>query len=472
MTARDAAPLLLFAFDTFSPSHLTAGSWAQPGDEGDRYADLAYWTGLARMLEQARFDGVFLADTLGYHDVFGGTAAAALRDAAQIPICDPLMVVSGMAAATEHLGFAVTASTTYEHPYLLARRLSTLDHLTAGRIGWNVVTSYAESAARNLGLNGQIPHDRRYDMAEEYLQVCYKLWEASWDDDAVVRHPDLGTYTDPAKVRGIAHRGGFYDVPGFGLCAPSPQRTPLLCQAGASPRGLAFAGAHAEMVFVDANCAEQAGRKVAALRRAVGAAGRDPRSVKVLALLTVIVAATDEQAHAKHERHRAAVNHAGALARFGGWTGVDLSRHPLDTPLAERTGVDGVQSVLDMFTRADPTRTWTPREIAGFLGVGGTGAVVVGSPATVADELARWRDVADLDGVNLGYATKPGTWRDVIEFALPELRRRGLARTDYDPPGTTLREAVLGRGHRRTCDDHPASAVRRPAGAPVPVGGA
>ncbi|RLL66652.1 LLM class flavin-dependent oxidoreductase [Streptomyces sp. Z26] len=459
-------PLKLFAFDVTAPAHLTAGSWRDVADAGMRYTDLSYWTGIARMLEEARFDGVFFADTVGCHDVYGGSPDAAVRDAAQFPINDPALVVPAMAAATRHLGFGVTASLTYEQPYALARRMSTLDHLTAGRVAWNVVTSYSESAARNLGLAGQIPHDERYDMAEEYLEVCYKLWEGSWQDDAVVRDAASGTYVDPRRLRPVGHRGRYFDVPGVHLCEPSPQRTPLLFQAGASARGLRFAARHAEAVFVNTMTPELTRRGVEKTRAAVVEAGRDPRSVKVFALVTVVVAPTDAEAWEKYERHVRHASYEGALARFSGWTGIDLSGVDPDAPL-EYAAVDGVRSIVDMFSRADPSRRWTARQIAEFLGVGGTGATVVGSPRTVAAELRRWRDVADVDGLNLSYATKPGSWEDFIELALPELRDQGLVGEGggaRDGGGTaTLREGFYGAGQRHTLPDHPASRIRASA---------
>lgn len=451
-------PFKLFAFDVQAPAHLTAGSWRNDGDRGYRYTELDYWTGTAKLLEEACFDGIFLADTVGYHDVYGAGPDAAMRDAAQFPINDPALLISGMAAATEHLGFGVTCSLTYEQPYSLARKFSTLDHLTGGRVGWNVVTSYSESAARNLGMGRQLPHDQRYDLAEEYMQVCYRLWEYSWQDDAVIRDRDSASYLDPARIHPVDHSGTYFQVPGFHLCEPSPQRTPVVFQAGASARGLAFAGAHAEAVFVNTMTPELSRRSVDKVRRAAADAGRDPRGIQVLALITVIVAPTDAQAQEKYESYLRSVSYEGALARFAGWTGIDLSAYDPDMPL-QYAETEGVRSIVEMFSQADASRTWTPRQIAEFLGIGGTGAVVVGSPRTVAAELRRWRDVADIDGFNLSYAEKPASWTEFIELALPELRRQGLARQDYDRGAATLREK-LGGGGSLTPADHPASAVR------------
>ena len=453
-------PLSLFAFDVFAPAHLTSGSWRNENDEGHRYTDLQYWAGVAQMLEDASFDGIFFADNVGYHDVFRGSGDAALRDAAQFPINDPSLLISGMAAVTKHLTFGVTCSATYEPPYLLARKFSTLDHLTAGRVGWNIVTSYSEAAARNLGKQQQLSPAERYDMADEYMDVVYKLWEGSFEEDAVVRDVEAATFVDPAKVHAINHSGTHFTVPGFHLCEPSPQRTPVLFQAGSSARGMEFGAKHAEAVFIQSTSVEGAKRSVAKIRQAVADAGRDPRDVKVVILLTVVVAATDEEAQAKYEKALGNAPLEGSLARFSGWTGIDMSTYDVDAPL-KSVGTKAAQSMVDMFSKADPDRDWTPRQIAEFLAVGGSGCTIIGSPHTVAAELRRWRDEADVDGINLSYTTKPGSWKDFIELALPELRAQGIVSpvraADQQP--TTLREKLFP-GHKYTLDSHPATEHR------------
>jgi FMN-dependent oxidoreductase (nitrilotriacetate monooxygenase family) len=458
-------PLSLFAFDVFAPAHLTAASWRNEGDRGSRYTDLQYWLGVARMLDDASFDGIFFADTVGVHDVYAGSGDEAMRDAAQFPINDPTVLISGMAAVTKHLAFGVTCSLTYEQPYLLARRFSTLDHLTGGRVGWNIVTSYSESAARNLGRVEQLNHDERYELADEYMDVVYKLWESSFEDDAVVRDAASATYVDPAKVHPINHKGKYFTVPGFHLCEPSPQRTPVLFQAGSSSKGMAFGAKHAEAVFINTTSVAQAKRSVEKIRQAAADAGRDPRDIKVVALITVVVAATDEEARAKYEHYLQNATAEGSLARFSGWTGIDMSTYDLDTPLRS-VETKGGQSILDMFSKADPDRDWTPRQVAEFLAIGGTGSTIVGSPETVAAELRRWRDEGDIDGINLSYTTKPGGWEQFIDLALPVLRDHGLvapARQANQEP-VTLREKLYP-GHKRTLDSHPASAYRAKQGA-------
>lgn len=449
--------IFLNAFDMACVGHQSAGLWRHPDDQSYRYRELGYWTELARILETGGFDALFLADVLGVYDVYGGSRDAAVADAAQFPVNDPTLAVSAMAAVTESLGFGITLSLTYEQPYALARRLSTLDHLTGGRVAWNIVTSYLDSAARNLGLDAQIPHDQRYEIADEYLEVCYKLWEGSWEADAVVRDAQRGVFTDPAKVHDIEHKGRYFAVPGPFLCEPSPQRTPVLFQAGASPRGVRFAAAHAEAVFVSGPTPQIVSGPVRALRSAAAALGRDPRSIKVFTMVTPVVAETHDEAVAKLAQYRRFVSPAGALALFGGWTGIDLAELDPSEPLTY-VETDANRSALASFTTAAPERAWTVGELADEIGIGGRGPVLVGSATEVADELERWVAEADVDGFNLAYVTTPGTFVDFAEFVVPELRRRG--RVPEHASRSTLRER-LGAAGPLLPDDHPGAAYRR-----------
>ncbi|WP_019200763.1 LLM class flavin-dependent oxidoreductase [Tsukamurella sp. 1534] len=457
--------MILSAFAMSCVGHQSAGVWNRDDDASTRYTDLDHWTGLARLLDDGGFDALFLADVLGTYDVYGGSRDEAVRSAIQVPVNDPILAVSAMAAATTHLGFGVTVSTTYEQPYALARRMTTLDHLTRGRIGWNVVTGYLDSAAKNLGFTTQIPHDTRYDIADEYLDVCYKLWEHSWAEDAVIRAG--GVYADPAKVRDIGHLGEHYTVPGAFLCEPSPQRTPVVFQAGASPRGRRFAARHAEAVFVIGPTPEAVRGTVDALRAEVAAAGRDPHSVKVIAGLTAIVRPDASEARALLDDYRASASTTGALALFGGWTGVDLSGLPGDAPLTHVT-TDANRSALDLFTR-DADRTWTVDELARFVSIGGRGPVLAGDPITVADELQRWQETAGVDGFNFMYVTMPGTFEDLTEHLVPELRRRGLVPDRPAEPGTLRERLGTGDGARLPAG-HRAWDLTIPATEPVSPG--
>ena len=280
---------------------------------------------MPKTLERGRFDGLFLADVLGVYDVFGGSPDAALRNATQTPANEPLMLIPAMAAVTEHLGFGVTSNLSFEPPYPFARRMSTLDHLTNGRIGWNVVTGYLDSAARGAGKDKQTAHDDRYDIADEYMELVYKLWEGSWEDDAVLRDRARGIFADPAKVHRIVHEGANYSLNAIHLAEPSPQRTPVLYQAGTSPRGRQFAAEHAECVFMSGPSAKIIGPRVAAIRELAAKAGRNPAEILMFSMFTVILGRTEAEAKAKYEDYRSHINPEGALTLMSGWTGVDFS---------------------------------------------------------------------------------------------------------------------------------------------------
>ncbi|MEU5096765.1 LLM class flavin-dependent oxidoreductase [Streptomyces sp. NPDC020996] len=438
--------------------HTAAGLWRHPDSQAHRYRELDHWTETARILEHGRFDALFIADALGPLEVYQGRVDAALRDGINTPTDDPLLLVSAMAAATRHLGFAVTVSATYELPYAFARKMTTLDHLTGGRIGWNIVTSALDSAARNLGLAEQIPHDERYLRAEEFMEVVYKLWEGSWEDGAVVHDAEAGVFVDPARVRPVAHRGKYFDVPGIALSEPSVQRTPALFQAGTSPAGQTFAARHAEGVFLSAYRPEMARRLVDSVRAKAAGEGRDPADLKFFAGVTVVTAATDSEARAKYEDYHRYASLEGSLARYSALMHIDLSRLDPDVPL-EYVDTEGIRGMVEVFTRLDPTRTWTPREIADFVGVGGGGPVIVGSPATVADELERWVEAADVDGFNIADPVPPVTLRDFVDLVVPELRRRGRVWSEYE--GHTLREYLGRPGRPRLPASHPGASHRR-----------
>jgi FMN-dependent oxidoreductase (nitrilotriacetate monooxygenase family) len=429
------------AFAMNCVGHMAPGLWRHPRDCSNRYIDLNYWTGLARLLERGKFDGLFLADVLGPYDVYQGRADAAIYSGIQIPVNDPLLLVSGMAAVTEHLGFGVTCALTYEHPYPFARRASTLDHLTKGRFGWNIVSGYLDSAARNFGLDQQTQHDDRYAFAEEYMQVCYKLWERSWDHDAVRRDRKGGMFADPAKVHGIEHSGEYFKVPGFNLSEPSPQRTPVLYQAGASRRGKDFAAKHAECVFVSAPTAPIVKKYVQDLRGRAAELGRG--QILIFAMFTIIVAPGEAEAAEKLHEYRSYIDYEGALALMSGWTGVDLSAYDLDEELRP-TKTNANQSALESFTVGEPDRRWKIREIAEFVGLGGRGPVVVGSPTQVADLLQQWIEETDVDGFNLAYAVMPETYENIIDLLVPELQHRGVYKKEYRPG--SLREKLFGQG--------------------------
>ncbi|ODT18436.1 MAG: 5,10-methylene tetrahydromethanopterin reductase [Kaistia sp. SCN 65-12] len=455
MTART---IHLNAFENCSPVNISSGLWRHPEDQSHRYKDITYWTELAVMLEEAGFDSIFLADVLGMLDVYEGKPDAALRTATQVPINDPLTIIPAMAAVTKHLGFAATVSLTYEQPYAFARKMTSLDHLSRGRVGWNIVTSYLDSAARNLGRGEQLSHDERYDRGDEFMAVLYKLWEGSWEDDAVVIDKAKGIYVDPARVHPIAHHGRYFDVPDAFIAEPSPQRTPVLFQAGSSARGQTFAATHAEGVFVHGTRPEVIAPVVANIRASAAAQGRDPRSLKVFAVTTVVAGATDGEADEKYAELLSYADYEGAMVQFAGPLGLDVSKFDPDRPLTD-INPNAAHFTRHLFAGADPDVVWTLRDIAHYMGVGGMGPKFVGSGATIADEMQRWVEIADLDGFNITYAIRPGTFADTVQYVVPELRRRGLMRPAY--AGSTFRESLYGEGQKQLRDDHPGRQYRR-----------
>jgi FMN-dependent oxidoreductase (nitrilotriacetate monooxygenase family) len=446
----------LNAFDMNCIGHQSPGLWTHPDDRADTYNTLEYWTNLARLLERGKFDALFMADVLGIYDVYKGSPSTALEHAVQVPVNDPLMPISAMAAVTEHLGFGVTCGLSYEHPYPFARRMSTLDHLTKGRIGWNIVTGYLDSAARGMGMAKQVAHDDRYDVAEDYVQATYKLWEASWEDGAVLRDRHGRRFANASKIHRILHEGPHFKVDAIHLCEPSPQRTPVLFQAGASKRGRDFAARHAECVFINGPSKRVIGGIVADLRRRAAAAGRDPSDLVIFTMMTLITDTTPRAARNKYQDYLSYVSEEGALALMSGWTGLDFGAMNPDE-IVRFTERDAQTSALEAFTTADPDREWTVRDIARHAAIGGRGPVVIGSGEEVADELRAWVEETDIDGFNLAYALTPGTFADVADLVVPELQARGLFKYDYAPG--TFREKLFGRGARLPAN-HPAAAVR------------
>jgi FMN-dependent oxidoreductase (nitrilotriacetate monooxygenase family) len=448
----------LNAFDMNCVVHQSAGLWRHPRDRSDEYARLDYWIELAKILERGKFDGLFIADVLGVYDVYGGNVDTALKTAAQLPLNDPVLLIPAMAHTTKHLGFGVTCTLSFEPPYPFARRMSTLDHLTDGRAGWNIVTGYLNSAAKGVGLDNQTAHDTRYEVADEYMEVMYKLWEGSWEDGAVVRDRVKGIYTRPEKVHRVVHEGANYRVDAVHLSEPSPQRTPVLYQAGASDKGRDFAAKHSECVFLLGPSKQVVAPRVSDIRERAIRYGRNPRDILVFTLMTVIAGRTDAEAQEKYEEYRSYISHEGALTLFSGWTGVDFSRFNLDDPVTYIKN-DAIHSAVEAFTVADPNRVWTVREIAEFVGIGGMGAIVVGSPQSVADQLQAWVEETDIDGFNLAYAVAPESFADFVELIVPELQRRGVYKREYRPG--TLREKLFGQGRARLPENHPAATYRR-----------
>ncbi|WP_339538138.1 LLM class flavin-dependent oxidoreductase [Pseudomonas sp. RA_15y_Pfl2_54] len=445
--------ILLNAFNMNCIGHINHGLWTHPRDNSTQFNSIEYWTELAQLLERGLFDGLFIADIVGVYDVYQNSVDVTLKESIQLPVNDPLLLVSAMAAVTKNLGFGLTANLTYEPPYLFARRLSTLDHLSRGRVGWNIVTGYLDSAAKAMGLREQVEHDRRYDQADEYLEVLYKLWEGSWENGAVLNDREQRIYAQPEKVHKVEHKGEFYQVEGYHLCEPSPQRTPVLFQAGSSDRGLLFAGRHAECVFISGQNKPSTKVQVDKIRASAVEAGRNPEDIKVFMGLNVIVGETEEAAWAKHAEYRSYASAEAGVAHFSASTGVDFSRYAIDEPI-QYVKSNAIQSATKNLQNND----WTRRKLLEQHALGGRYITVVGSPAQVADELQSWITETGLDGFNLTRIVTPESYVDFIELVIPELQRRGSYKTAYD--SGSLREKLFHAGAQLP-EQHIGSSFRR-----------
>ena len=439
------------AFDMACVGHIQQGMWRHPRDRSADYLSLDYWMGLARLLEEGLFDGLFLADVLGIYDVHGGNGDAAIRNAVQVPLLDPMLIVPAMAAATRNLGFGVTCNLAWESPALMARRFSTLDHLTKGRIGWNIVTGYLDSAARAMGLDRQMAHDDRYDLADEYMEILYRLWEESWAADAVKRDRAAGIYADPARVKRITHQGRQYRLDAPHLVEPSPQRTPVLYQAGASDRGRGFAAQHAECVFLNGGPKPHVAKLVADLR-----ARAAPRPIRIFVGATLIIGRTRAEAEAKLAEYRQHASIEGALAHASASLGIDLARFAPDEELPEAGQSQAIRSNVEALRAATPRAT--KRALIDRMVLGSRQPPIIGSLDEVAEELIAWMDQADVDGFNLSRTVTPECLEDVVRLLVPALQERGRYKRGYQPG--TYREKLFGAGPLLAAP-HPAAGWRQ-----------
>jgi FMN-dependent oxidoreductase (nitrilotriacetate monooxygenase family) len=445
--------ILLNAFNMNCVGHINHGLWAHPRDRSTEYNTLDYWTSLARTLERGLFDGLFIADILGVYDVYQNNIDLTLRESIQLPVNDPLLLVSAMAAVTRHLGFGVTVNPTTEHPAVLARRFSTLDHLTGGRFGWNIVTGYLDSAARAIGLDNQLLHDERYDRADEYLEVLYKLLEGSWEDGAVLKDKARRVYADPARVHKVQHQGRFYKVDGYHLAEPSPQRTPVLFQAGTSDRGQLFAARHAEAVFISGGNRETIRNTVNELRAQVAKAGRQPGDVKIVLGATAVTAPTAAEARDKHAEYIRYASPEAGLAHFSSSIGLDLSQFDLDEPIPF-----GETNAIQSAARTAKQLGWTRRSLLAQYQLGGRYPAIVGDAQQVADELQAWVADTGVDGFNLTRTVVPESFEDFVDGVIPELQSRGVYKTAYTEG--SLRHKLFGEGDRLPAR-HAAAQFRR-----------
>ncbi|KAH6677711.1 luciferase-like domain-containing protein [Halenospora varia] len=439
-------------------SHMSPGQWRDPLDQTHGKDRLPYWLNLAKLAEAGKISFIFFADSYSLFDIYNSSIAPILRAGAHTAALDPMVIIPAMASVTKSVGFGVTGSTSYLTPFILARTMTSLDHLTEGRVAWNVVTSWSKSAALALGQDDVVPHDERYAVAHEYMDLAYKFWEGSWADDAKVWDRERRVAYEPEKVKKIEHKGKYLKSSSPFQTHPSPQRTPVLFQAGTSKMGRAFGSKHAEAIYVGGLVPSQTAGSIAQIRADAAEQGRDPQSIKFFVGITPIVGATLEEAQAKYERARENADIVGGLAQFSGYTGIDLSRFPLDEvfELKDAPGDAATHTFLENFNKATGNNNpWTPRRLGETMALGGFHPAPVGTPEMVADVFEQWIDEADVDGFNIAYVTSPGSFEDVVYLLRPELVKRGLMWDDYDVPGGTLRENLYGfEGQKYLRDDH------------------
>ena len=451
MSAR--APIRIGMFQAMT----TMGQWRMPGNTSTDFLDLAHWIEMAKKLDAAGVDFLFLADDYGYPVVDEHVVKRAFAGAIQFPKADPVVLLSALAAATERLGLVTTVSTTVERPQVLARRFATLDHLTKGRLGWNVVTGAGQNASALLFGEPMVPHDERYARAEEHVRLAMELWEGCWEDDALVEDRAAGIYADPDKVHEIDTHGRWHGARGVLTVPPSPQRTPLLFQAGASASGRGFAAEFAEAVFVAAEPATIAAQ-IAAMRALLEENGRGRDAVKFLAAGTFVVAPTEAEAHAKRAEQAGYWTLEDAAAAYAFFTGLDLSRMDPDGPLTT-TATETGRTNVERFSGANGGPVRTVREILEeFQKNSVMGSPFVGDPVQVVDQAEAFLDETGADGF-LVQPDPTGTFDDFLDLVLPEMRRRGLVAEPDDAP--TLRERLFGAGHAHLPADHPGAAFRR-----------
>lgn len=445
--------LILNAFLMGSAGNQTINSWRQEDDRSSElFQNPSYWTDLAKLLEKGKFNAVFFADVLGPYDVYKGPGnfGPVAKAGSQWPISDPSYFIPLMASVTKNLAFGMTISTISEQPYHLARRLGTLDLLSNGRVGWNIVTSYLDSASRNLLGGETLPeNDERYERAEEYVDVVYKLFLSSWKDGAVKKNKKTGIFTDPEGLRHINHEGKYFKVPGPSITSPSQQKLPVIIQAGASPKGRELAARTAEIIFLSNKAKESLRESIHAVKAIASEKfKRDLSKIKFLALITVIIGDTREEALEKYYNIKSLADDEAAAAMFSGWTGVDLNQYK-DDQVLEDVEHRAVASAVKKWKEAYPgVKKWTKKAIIDELKVAGSGPIFVGTVEEVADTIQEWVSYADVDGFNLSYTSIPSTYEKIVDELLPELRKRGLVQDDYPEPKSsqklTFREQLFG----------------------------
>jgi FMN-dependent oxidoreductase (nitrilotriacetate monooxygenase family) len=417
----------LFMMDT---GHHEA-SWRLPGSYPLANLDIEYFEKLARLAESVTFDSVFLAD---HPSLEGGGRRPSGR-------IEPLTLLTAVARATTRIGLIATASTSYNDPYNLARKFASLDLVSGGRAGWNIVTTAGDASARNFGLDSQPSHLERYQRADEFVAVARKLWD-SWEDDAVVADPSSGVWSDDAKIHAIDHHGRFFDVRGPMNLPRTPQGHPVLVQAGSSEDGRDFAARHAEAVFTAQQTLADGQAFYADLKRRAKLAGRDPGLVKILPGLVPVIGSTEAEARDLDDQLDQLILAESARDRLARRFGLSPEQLPLDAPLPSdlptEDDIEGAKSRYTLIVELGRREQLTVRQLIGRLGGGRGHRTFAGTPEQVADTIEEWAAQGAADGFNVMPAALPSGFEAFAEHVVPILRSRGLIRSEY--AGTTLRE--------------------------------
>jgi FMN-dependent oxidoreductase (nitrilotriacetate monooxygenase family) len=414
------------------PVSIHTAAWRYPGGTPDANFNLDAIVHYARRLEEGRFDAFFMADHLAVLNM----PMEALKRSATVTSFDPLTLLPALAMVTRHLGLIATASTTFEPPYVIARRFASLDHISKGRAGWNLVTTSNPDAALNFGFEEQMPHDQRYRRAREYFDVVTGLWD-SWADDAFIRDAETGVFFEPEKLHVLDHKGEFFRVRGPLNIARPVQGWPLIVQAGASEAGRQLAAETAEMVFTSQATLAEGQAFYADVKGRMRKLGRDPEHLKILPGCLVVIGDSIEEARAKRARLDSLVHYDSGIASLSIALGHDASKFDPDKPLPEVPESNASKSGRERVLALARREGLTVRQLAGRFG-GYAGLSMVGTPESIADEMEEWLMSGGSDGFNVMFPYLPAGLDDVVDRLVPELQRRRLFRRDYE--GRTLRE--------------------------------
>lgn len=454
----DAVPGKILHFNAFvmnTTSHIHHGQWRRPDARQTEFEDVQTWIDLAKLLEAAKFDGMFFADVSGLYGDADADYDVYVREGLQIPSNDPTVLLSALAVNTEHIGLATTSNVIQSHPFHFARQISTLDHISKGRIAWNIVTGVQDNGARNFGLPQLTDHTERYAWAEEYVDVTYKLWEGSWDEGAVTQDRENGSHADPSKIHKIYHEGERYTVEGPHLPSPSLQRTPVLYQAGSSESGRRFAARNAEATFIVAPSPAVAAAQIAETRALAEEYGRRPDDIKFFQGLSFVIGETEEEAAEKAREYERYISVDGYSAHAA-IVDPDGRVYPPETPLKDvRTNT--ARGFLEWVSRFITDREPVVADLA-YLRAGDA-TRLVGTPESIADQIEVWQ-AAGVDGINVINWVIPGSFAEFADHVLPVLRDRGLAQREYSEG--PLRQKLFGSP--RLNDRHPAARYRNAFG--------